>query len=261
MTLSGENIQTLTIGYEPVVEINDALTSAVNAMPTSKSKDRTITIDAADVIAGHTFKVSSTGGTGTAFSVTHTVTTTDTAATVAAAITAALRADSTVGADMRDASKGAVADAAGVVTIKGTGKYGDSTVAVEISAVPAIFGTAATHFASIKLDSVNNNPIKIDLGDSAAANAVAGHGFIGSNVGRRFRCQRAVGRIWWSCRSVGDIDWCATVSQSIMLSIHRTASRSPVPSNHGAINNLSSISNAAWCRRILDADFARRLRN
>ena len=43
-------------------------------------------------------------------------------------------------------------------------------------------GTAITSYASIKLDSVNNTPIKIDIGDGET-NAAATHGFIESNVG------------------------------------------------------------------------------
>ncbi|MEX0503729.1 flagellin [Alphaproteobacteria bacterium LSUCC0719] len=269
VTLKGENIQTLTVGYATTVEVNDGLTSAADAATTTAATAMDITIDASDVIAGRTFTVSSTGGTGTAFSVTHTVTTTDTATTVADAIVAALRADATVGADMRDAAGSNVSNAAGVISIAAAGDYGDSTLAVEVSAMPAIFGTAATHYASIKLDSVNNNPIKIDLGDSAAAAAVAGHGFIESNVGAADFDVNEPTMSASGGQSMSGLTVASAASATEALGVIDNAidTVNSIRGNLGAIqnrleytiNNLSSISNATSGARgrILDADFAK----
>ena len=116
-------------------------------------------------------------------------------------------------------------------------------------------------------DSVNNNPIKIDLGDSATANAVAGHGFIESNVGAAdFDVKADHERLWHESMSGLSVTslpvqrrlW----AQSIMLSIlwnHRGDLGALQNRLEYTINNLSSISNAtAGARgRILDADFAK----
>jgi len=270
VTLKGENIQTLTVGYATTVEVNDGLTSAANAATTTAATARNITIAASDVIAGRTFTVSSTGGQGGAFSVTHTVTTTDTASTVADAIVAALRAaPDPVGADMRDAAGSAVSNANGVITIAAAGNYGDSTLAVEVSAMPAIFGAAATHYASIKLDSVNNNPIKIDLGDSAASAAVAGHGFIESNVGAADFDVNEPTMSASGGQSMSGLTVASAASATEALGVIDNAidTVNSIRGNLGAIqnrleytiNNLSSISNATSGARgrILDADFAK----
>ena len=159
-----------------------------------------------------------------------------------------------------------------MITLKGygAGSYGDDAgLALTVTAVPAAFGTGATHYASIKLDSVNNNPIKIDLGDSATANAVAGHGFIESNVGAadfdvneptmsasggESMSGLSVTSASAATKALGTIDNAIDTVNAIRGDLGALQNRLEY-----TINNLSSISNAtAGARgRILDADFAK----
>ena len=100
VTLFGENIQTVTIGYDSATVVTQGLTSAVNAVG-ANTDDRTITIAAADVIEGRTFNVKS-ATTGKVIDVSYTVAAGDTHVEVAKALVASMRADATEGADMRN---------------------------------------------------------------------------------------------------------------------------------------------------------------
>ncbi len=187
VTLKGDNVQTVRISYETATEATNGMTSAVEAVQAAVTDDRDVTIAAADVIEGRVFTLASTDATAGAFSVTHTVAAGEDETDVAAALVAALRAHSTAGADMRDPDGDNVTNSSGVITIAGftTNGHGtDSSLALSITTIPAIFGAAANHYASIKLDSADNQPISIDLGDSTtAANHAARHGFFEANVG------------------------------------------------------------------------------
>ena len=271
LRIFGENIQTVDIAYETATEVTNGMTSEFNDVQDNETDDRTLTITAADVIEGRTFSV--TDGSNT---VTHTVASGEDEDAVAAAIVAALRADSTLGAAMRDPDKHNVTvggtGSENVITFSGfaSGGFGDeSGLAVTISAVPAPLGAGATYYASIKLDSVNNSPIKIDLGDSATANAVAGHGFIESNVGAadfdvneptmsasggESMSGLSVTTATSATKALGTLDNAIDTVNSIRGDLGALQNRLEY-----TINNLSSISNAtAGARgRILDADFAK----
>ena len=120
----------------------------------------------------------------------------------------------------------------------------------------------------IKLDSVNNTPIKIDIGDQEA-NAAATHGFIESNVGAAdFDVNEptlsAAGGKSMSGLSVTSASAANAALDTIDVAIDTVNS---IRGDLGAlqnrleytINNLSSISNATTGARgrILDADFAK----
>jgi len=73
---------------------------------------------------------------------------------------------------------GSVTSAAGAITIAANAKYGLSYG--NISFIKPALGGTATHYGAIRLDSNNNQPISIALGDSATE---AEHGFFEMNVG------------------------------------------------------------------------------
>ena len=55
VTLFGENIQTVTIGYDSATVVTNGLTSAVNAVQSAATDDRTITIAAAGDRRAHIY--------------------------------------------------------------------------------------------------------------------------------------------------------------------------------------------------------------
>ena len=129
-------------------------------------------------------------------------------------------------------------------------------------------GTESTTYGMIKLDSVNNTPIKIDIGDQEA-NAAATHGFIESNVGAadfdvNEPTMSAAGGKSMSGLSVTSASAANAALDTIDVAIDTVNS---IRGDLGAlqnrleytINNLSSISNATTGARgrILDADFAK----
>ena len=79
-----------------------------------------------------------------------------------------------------------VESVAGRMTFAGDLDYGKSTITFGVSAndINNVLGQARTHNARLKLDSVNNSPIKIDLGqNTSAANHANNHGLLESGVG------------------------------------------------------------------------------
>ncbi len=272
VTLEGENIQTVTIGYQTATEVTNGMTSAVSAVGTAVTDNRTVTIASADVIEGRVFTLASTDATAGAFSVTHAVATGETETDVAAALVAALRAHSNAGADMRDPTKDNVTNASGVITISGFAANGhgtDTTLALSITIVPAIFGAATTHYAGIKLDSLNNTPIKIDLGQgTSAANHAIRHGFLEANVGAAdFDVSEPTLGVS-SGSSISGLSLASAAGTNSALGTLDNAidSVNALRSDLGAfqnrldhaINNLSSVANNTKGARgrIVDADFA-----
>ena len=75
-------------------------------------------------------------------------------------------------------SAAAVTHSAGVVTIAGATGYGAATITFK--AVDAVLGGKDSYNAAIRLDSVDNQPIAIALGDSQD---VGEHGLLEQNVG------------------------------------------------------------------------------
>ena len=62
--------------------------------------------------------------------------------------------------------------------------YGEDEIVLTITGVKTPLGAAATTYGRIKLDSVSNTPIKVDLGQvTSAANHAVRHGFLEANVG------------------------------------------------------------------------------
>ena len=129
-------------------------------------------------------------------------------------------------------------------------------------------GTESTTYGMIKLDSVNNTPIKIDIGDQET-NAAATHGFIESNVGAadfdvNEPTMSAAGGKSMTGLSVTSASAANSALDTIDVAIDTVNS---IRGDLGAlqnrleytINNLSSISNATTGARgrILDADFAK----
>jgi flagellin len=159
--------------------------SSANGTPNTA---RSVTFKSADIEAGAVYELRIVNGnpdgtTGT--STTVRVTATDTSpTTLAAAFESAL--ESSTGAfygttntfNTNGLSSGAVSVSSGQLTIAQTAGYGRATIL--FTKVDAVLGGADTHFGAIRLDSKENTPIQIALGDTAVP---AEHGFLEQNVG------------------------------------------------------------------------------
>ena len=145
------------------------------------------------------------------------------------------------------------------LTISDT-KTGGST-----AATTAIFTDAQTNLSGIRLDSVNNTPISIGLGDS---NTLAKHGFLEQNVGAAdFQVNKAslgvgVGNSI-NGLSVGTLDSATAAISSIDNAIEKVSSaRSKLGAMenrlNNVVNNLTNISTntSASRSRIQDTDYA-----
>ena len=284
LVLSGDNVQSLTINNETVAEKSDALTSTTSAGGGATTDNTVINILDADVKEGRTFKLVISGGSGTNTdgTVTYTAGSGDDAEDVANGLRAALRA-SLSGYDDTNAKTITIAAITGppagdamtfVNASTGVLGNGDATYTLSRSDDNDLFrssqtsGTETTTYGMIKLDSVNNTPIKIDIGDQEA-NAAATHGFIESNVGAAdFDVNEptlsAAGGKSMSGLSVTSASAANAALETIDVAIDTVNS---IRGDLGAlqnrleytINNLSSISNATTGARgrILDADFAK----
>ena len=282
LVLSGDNVQSLTINNETVADKTTGVTSAADATAAAAGTARTITIETADVKAGRTISLQIAMPTATATldaTVEHTVTSTDTATTVAQALADALRNHAT--ATAYDAASAAgltvgTSGSDGTITIAAALNAGTSTITLSRTDDNDLFrtgqtsGSESTTFGSIKLDSVNNSPIKIDLGQNTTAAAhAANHGLLESNVGAAdFDVNEptlsASGGTSMSgltvtdaasaTKALGTIDTAIDTVNSIRGDLGALQNRLEY-----TINNLSSISNATTGARgrILDADFAK----
>ena len=279
LVLSGDNVQSLTINNETVADKTAGVTSAADAVAAAATQ-RVITIEAADLKAGRTISLDIDSATATLdATVSHTVTSTDTATTVAQALADALRNDAAA-TDYDAASGSGVAVATvgsnGTLTLAAALNAGASVITLSRTDDNDLFrqgqtsGDQTTTFGSIKLDSVNNSPIKIDLGqNTTAANHAANHGLLESNVGAAdFDVNEptlsASGGTSMSgltvtdaasaTKALGTIDTAIDTVNSIRGDLGALQNRLEY-----TINNLSSISNATTGARgrILDADFAK----
>lgn len=280
LTLAGDNVQSLTINNQTTTEKTDALTSTISAVGAT-SAARTIDILDADVKEGRTFSLALSGGaTGATVrgTFTYTAQSGDDAEDVVNGWRDAMRVDT--GATAYDA-----ASSAGLSTAtNGSNGFelrfaaalaaGDLVAAFSRTDDNKMFGaistsgTAVTSYASLKLDSIDNQPIKIDIGQNEA-DAAATHGFIEANVGAAdFDVNEptlsAGGGNSMSGLSVGTA---STATAALKTLDNAIDSVNSIRGDLGAVqnrlsytvNNLSSISNAtAGAKgRIMDADFAK----
>ena len=170
-----------------------------------------------------------------------------------------------------------VTTAAGTLTFKGNADYGDATFdfGIDSSAIKKHFGSAGSansgiHDARLKLDSVDNSPIKINLGqNTSASDHAARHGLIESGVGAAdFDVNEPTLSAAGGSSMTGlTISSAASATKALGTIDNAIDTVNTIRGDLGAlqnrleytINNLSSISNAtAGARgRILDADFAK----
>ena len=277
ITLSGENVQTVTIGRKTEKEIestfNDATTREIDAGATTVA-DVTVVLDAADVVAGRTYELKVSGGTGgQSFIVEYTAASTDTKLQVMEGIRDAMLAkhasflgDASTTVDVRAVS--------GSGTLKIDSALGLGKRSFEFglkgSSINDAFGISQfdgkNFHARLKLDSVDNQPIKINLGQNGTASS---HGLIESGVGAAdFDVNEptlsAAGGSSMSGLTVADASSATKALGTIDNAIDTV---NGIRGDLGAlqnrleytINNLSSISNATTGARgrILDADFAK----
>jgi flagellin len=133
------------------------------------------------------------------------------------------------------------------------------------SSIANALGSAGTTYAAIKLDSVNNSPIKIDLGQNTN---VASHGLLEANVGAADFDVNDPTLSAAGGTSMSGLTITSATSASAALKTLDNAidSVNAIRGNLGAIqnrlsyttNNLSSIvTNTEGAKgRIMDADFA-----
>jgi len=234
----------------------------------------TITLDTADVVAGRTIQLSfnqgktSTNQVGQDFTVSYTIQTGDTATDVASALVAAIQNTSSgMYAGRGSGFSGTaleVSNAAGVITIAATALYG--TAYGELSFIKAPMGIAETHYGAIRLDSVNNQPISIALGDSAA---VAEHGLLEMNVGAADHEVNAPSMGSTSGQAVSGLGVLSqsaatkaiSVIDNALETVNKSRSYLGAMQNrlNNTINNLDNIvtNTEASKSRILDTDYAK----
>jgi flagellin len=287
VTLTGENVQTVTIGRKTQAEIEDTFDDATTIDLTAGSTtaaDVTIVLHADDAVEGRTYRLNTVGGTGgISFSVTYTAAENDTNVNIMAGLRDALinKAPSTflVGSAgvTLDANNAAVGST-GTLKIDadlGFGKRGFK-FGLDPDSMNDAFGLGSSQFdgvafnARLKLDSVNNSPIKIDLGQNTTDNDhAARHGLLETGVGAAdFDVNEptlsAAGGSSMSGLTVGDA---ASATKALGTIDNAIDTVNNIRGDLGAlqnrleytINNLSSISNATTGARgrILDADFAK----
>ena len=282
ITLSGENVQALTISYKTGAEIKTAsatLTSAMDAATSGSSgaTARVLTITDADVVEGRTFSLDVTGTPGnsgfdfTAANTTYTAKAGDTGKEVVEGLANLLRLQSNTFTNAVDADTIQIADTGtnATLTFADDLAYGEDAIELTITAVKTPLGAAATTYGRIKLDSVNNTPIKVDLGqNTSAANHAVRHGFLEANVGAAdFDVNEpTLSAAGGSSMSGLTIRTATSASAALSTLDNAIDSVNAIRGNLGAIqnrlsyttNNLSSIvTNTEGAKgRIMDADFA-----
>ena len=283
ITLAGENVTSLNLDFSSAADLTDGLSSTstgsvalikgvMQDSSTTAGTARALTIVAGDVAEGRTFNFKSTGGTGQAFDVDYTVVNGDTATTVAQAITNLIR-NSNAAFNVLDAA--GVSASSGTITFATSTNHGDSKLEFLVKTPKDVLttggtaGTPVTSFASIKLDSTSNTPIKIDTGaTNAGANHAARHGFINANVGAADFDVNAptLSAAGGSSMSGLSISTAAGATAALSTLDNAIDSVNSIRGDLGAIqnrlsyttNNLSSIvTNTEGAKgRIMDADFA-----
>ena len=283
ITLAGENVTSLNLDFSTAADLTDGLSSTstggvalikgvMQDSSTTAGTARVLTIVSGDVAEGRTFNFKSSGGTGQAFDVDYTVVNGDTATTVAQAITNLIR-NSNAAFNVLDAA--GVSASAGVISFATNTNHGDSKLEFLVKTPKDVLttggtaGTPVTSFASIKLDSTSNTPIKIDTGaTNAGANHAARHGFINANVGAAdFDVNEpTLSAAGGSSMSGLSISSAAGATAALSTLDNAIDSVNSIRGDLGAIqnrlsyttNNLSSIvTNTEGAKgRIMDADFA-----
>ena len=276
VTLKGENVQAVTIAYKSEADIEagfNAGTTQTLSAGASDGVDMTLVLNAADVVVGRTYQLEITkaGSAATAVNVNYTAVTGDNAQ----AIMRGLR-DKLVNFDASfRGDPGTTIDVdttAGSMVVGKELNYGISTFDFGVlgTGINAALGTAATHMSRLKLDSVANTPIKIDLGqNTTAANHAKNHGLLEAGVGAadfdvneptlsaaggQSMSGLSVTSAASATKALGTIDNAIDTVNSIRGDLGALQNRLEY-----TINNLSSISNATTSARgtILDADFAK----
>ena len=267
VTLSGDNVQALTIGYGDMTTAT--LESAVSAAAIADA-DRTLTIDVDDLQEGATYTITSTGVNSEAntIDVDYTITAADVSGgigTAAKSIANAIR-----GGSAAHFNTAALTVSGGVITFAGAVKdYSAETIEFKRSStLQNIFGSAATTYASIQLDSTANTPIKIETGETNASTHEATHGFLEANVGAsdfdvNEATLSAAGGTSMSGLSIATASGATNALSTLDTAIDSISS---IRGELGAVqnrlsyttNNLSSIvTNTEGAKgRIMDADFA-----
>jgi flagellin len=267
VTFKGENVQALTIEQLSATEMSDRLVSDMGTVAASGAT-RTITINESDIHAGRTYTFAVTGGTGASISVDILAAADETANTFAAKLESAIQGADATYEQLTDISR-----TNNAVQFTAAATAGDSTMTLTAKTIGDTFGTAngvgVTTYGSIKLDSVANNPIKIDLGEvTTSANHKRLHGFLEANVGAADYDVNAPQLSASGGTSMAGLSVSSAAGATKALATLDRAIDS-VNANRGTlgalqnrleytINNLSSISNATSGAkgRIMDADFA-----
>ena len=277
ITLAGENVQALTIEQKTAVELTDELVTVINDVGASADVDRTITFHASDIHEGRTYTIANTTAEteSPVFSVDVTAVAGETTSTFAAKVAEAIRGSDEKYRDGTDALNLSVAS--NVITFDGDATngldMGLSAITFSVKSIGDTFGTqtgaAKTSYASLQLDSVANQPIKIDTGEvTTAANHAFLHGFIESNIGAAdFDVNDpTLSAAGGTSMSGLTITSAASASAALKTLDNAIDSVNAIRGNLGAIqnrlsyttNNLSSIvTNTEGAKgRIMDADFA-----
>jgi flagellin len=281
ITLAGENVQALTIEQKTASQLTDELVSVVNAVGASLDVARTITFHASDIHEGRTYTIANTTSgeaDSPVFSVDVTAVAGETTSTFAAKVAEAIRGSNVAYRNGADADNITVNGSPGVISFSGSNgdaglDMGLSTITFSVKSIGDTFGTQTgapkTSYASLQLDSVANQPIKIDTGEvTTAANHAFLHGFIESNIGAadfdvNDPTLSAAGGTSMSGLSIASA---AGASSALKTLDNAIDSVNAIRGNLGAIqnrlsyttNNLSSIvTNTEGAKgRIMDADFA-----
>lgn len=234
----------------------------------------TVTIDAADVVVGRTIQLNMFQGktvsplVGKDVSVSYTIQAGDTATKVASALVTAIEnTASGMYAGRGSGFSGTAAEvgtAAGLITFTTPAGYGLSYG--ELSFIKRPLGSPETYFGAIRLDSVNNQPISIKLGDGATP---AEHGLLEMNVGAADFEVNATSMDSSAGQAVSGLGVesksAATKAISIIDNALETVSKSRSMLGamenrlNSVINNLDNIvtNTEASKSRILDTDYAK----
>jgi flagellin len=285
VTLVGE-VDSVNIAYQSEAEIEAGFTStttqdsaAINKQGatanTSDGQTSTIVLAAGDVVEGRTYRLEITkGANSTAASdidVSYTAVSGDTNATVLQGLRDEMIRNHTqlLGAASSTID---VTGTPGSMIFSASLDYGVSTFdfGIDETAINKPIDDSVIHNARLKLDSVNNTPIKIDLGqNTTSASHEANHGLLESGVGAAdFDVNEptlsAAGGTSMSGLTVSDA---ASATKALGTIDNAIDTVNSIRGDLGAlqnrleytINNLSSISNATTGARgrILDADFAK----
>ncbi len=280
LTISGENVQTLTINNVSTADKTTALASAVGTT-SAQTDNKVITIADADVKEGRVFQlVIGSDGAGAAASgtFTYTAAASDTAEEVANGLKAAMAIGSGSAFTGGGQAHIAVADVASGNTLtfdnaSANLNNGNATYTFSRTDNNDLFrsgqtsGTATVVAeARIKLDSTNNSPILIDVGENET-DAAATHGFIEQNVGAAdFDTNTATMGTSGSSMVGLSIASSANANSALGQLDNAIDTVNSIRSDLGAlqnrldhtINNLSSVSNNTEGAkgRIMDTDFA-----